>query len=62
MVFFSSSRCSTCSRHRVVRPLFDPDPVYAFLTLPIFASLAADLTRFFERTSKLQFALMVCVY
>jgi phosphatidate cytidylyltransferase len=37
-------------------------PVYAFLTLPIFASLSADLTRFFERTSKLQFALMVCVY
>ena len=29
-------------------------PVYAFLTLPIFASLSADLTRFFERTSKLQ--------
>ena len=37
-------------------------PVYAFLTLPIFAALSADLTRFFERTSKLQFALMVCVY
>ncbi|MCC7215229.1 MAG: phosphatidate cytidylyltransferase [Burkholderiales bacterium] len=37
-------------------------PVYAFLTLPIFAALSADLARFFERTSKLQFALMVCVY
>ena len=37
-------------------------PVYAFLTLPIFASLSGDLARFFERTSKLQFALMVCVY
>lgn len=37
-------------------------PVYAFLVLPIFAALSADLTRFFERTAKLQFALMVCVY
>lgn len=37
-------------------------PVYAFLLLPIFAALSADLTRFFERTAKLQFALMVCVY
>jgi phosphatidate cytidylyltransferase len=37
-------------------------PVYAFLTLPIFAALSADTTRFFERMSKLQFALMICVY
>jgi phosphatidate cytidylyltransferase len=37
-------------------------PVYAFLTLPIFAALTADTTRFFERTAKLQFALMICVY
>src|SRR6185295_11972592 len=28
-------------------------PVYAFLTLPIFAALSADTTRFFERMSKL---------
>ncbi len=37
-------------------------PVYAFLALPIFAALSADTTRFFERTAKLQFALMICVY
>ena len=37
-------------------------PVYAFLTLPIFAALSADTTRFFERASKLQSALMICVY
>ena len=37
-------------------------PVYAFLTLPIFAALSADTTRFFERASKLQAALMICVY
>jgi phosphatidate cytidylyltransferase len=37
-------------------------PVYAFLTLPIFAALSSDTTRFFERASKLQAALMICVY
>jgi phosphatidate cytidylyltransferase len=37
-------------------------PVYAFLTLPIFAALSADTTRFFERTAKVQYALMICVY
>jgi len=37
-------------------------PVYAFLTLPIFAALSADTTRFFERAAKMQFALMICVY
>lgn len=37
-------------------------PVYAFLTLPIFAALSSDTTRFFERVAKLQAALMICVY
>jgi phosphatidate cytidylyltransferase len=37
-------------------------PVYAFLTLPIFAALSADTTRFFERAAKMQYALMICVY
>jgi phosphatidate cytidylyltransferase len=37
-------------------------PVYAFLTLPIFAAMSADTTRFFERTAKLYSALMICVY
>lgn len=37
-------------------------PVYAFLTLPIFAALSSDTTRFFERASKVQAALMICVY
>jgi phosphatidate cytidylyltransferase len=30
--------------------------------LPIFAALSSDTTRFFERASKLQAALMICVY
>jgi phosphatidate cytidylyltransferase len=37
-------------------------PVYAFLTLPIFAAISADTTRFFERVAKLFAALMICVY
>jgi phosphatidate cytidylyltransferase len=37
-------------------------PVYAFLTLPIFAALSSDTTRFFERAAKVQTALMICVY
>jgi phosphatidate cytidylyltransferase len=37
-------------------------PVYAFLTLPIFAAITADTTRFFERIAKLYAALMICVY
>ena len=37
-------------------------PVAAFLLLPIFAVASTDLTRFFERTAKLHFGLMVCVY
>ena len=37
-------------------------PVYAFLLLPISASLGADTTRFLERTAKVQWGLMICVY
>jgi phosphatidate cytidylyltransferase len=37
-------------------------PVYGFLTLPIFAALSEDTTRFFERAAKVQAALMICVY
>lgn len=37
-------------------------PVYAFLLLPISASLGADATRFLERTAKMQWGLMICVY
>lgn len=37
-------------------------PVYAFLALPIIACLAQDTTRFLERTSKVQWGLMITVY
>ena len=37
-------------------------PVYAFLLLPIFATLASDANRFFERAAKIQWGLMICVY
>lgn len=37
-------------------------PVYAFLLLPISASLGRDPTDFLQRTSQVQWALMVCVY
>ena len=37
-------------------------PVYAFLLLPISASLGGDTSRFLERTAKIQWGLMVCVY
>ena len=37
-------------------------PVYAFLLLPISASLGSDTTRFLERTAKVQWGLMICVY
>ena len=37
-------------------------PVYAFLVLPILAALSGDTKRFLERTSKVQWGLMVCVY
>lgn len=37
-------------------------PVYAFLFLPVRAVLAGDCDRFLERTAKIQWALMACVY
>jgi len=37
-------------------------PVYAFLLLPIAASLGSDTTRFLERAAKMQWGLMICVY
>jgi phosphatidate cytidylyltransferase len=37
-------------------------PVYAFLFLPIVASLSQDTTRFLERTGSVQWGLMICVY
>lgn len=37
-------------------------PVYAFLLLPISSSLGEDTTRFLERTAKVQWGLMICVY
>jgi phosphatidate cytidylyltransferase len=37
-------------------------PVYAFLFIPIRAVLAGDTEHFLERTAKLQWGLMVCVY
>jgi phosphatidate cytidylyltransferase len=37
-------------------------PVYAFLLLPILSCLGGDTQRFLERTSKVQWGLMVSVY
>ncbi len=37
-------------------------PVYAFLLIPIISSVAADNERFLERTSEIQWAMMVCAY
>jgi phosphatidate cytidylyltransferase len=37
-------------------------PVYAFLLLPISASLGSDTNRFLERAAKVQWGLMICVY
>lgn len=37
-------------------------PVYAFLLLPISSVLERDATRFLERTAKVQWGLMICVY
>jgi phosphatidate cytidylyltransferase len=37
-------------------------PVYAFLLLPISASLGADTARFLERSAKIQWGLMICAY
>jgi phosphatidate cytidylyltransferase len=37
-------------------------PVYAFLFIPIRCALAGDCERFLERSAKIQWGLMVCVY
>jgi phosphatidate cytidylyltransferase len=37
-------------------------PVYAFILVPTRSALAGDSTQFLERTAKIQWALMVCVY
>jgi phosphatidate cytidylyltransferase len=37
-------------------------PVYAFLFIPLRTAMAGDCERFLERTAKIQWALMVCVY
>ncbi len=37
-------------------------PVYAFLFLPIRIAARADSEQFLERTAKIQWALMICVY
>ncbi len=37
-------------------------PVYAFIFVPTRSALAGDSERFLERTAKIQWALMVCVY
>jgi phosphatidate cytidylyltransferase len=37
-------------------------PVHVFLVLPILASLSGDTNRFLERTAKMQWGLMICVY
>ena len=37
-------------------------PVYAFLFIPLRSAVAGDCERFLERTAKIQWALMVCVY
>jgi phosphatidate cytidylyltransferase len=37
-------------------------PVYAFLFVPIRIAARADAERFLERTAKIQWALMICVY
>jgi phosphatidate cytidylyltransferase len=37
-------------------------PVYAFLFVPLRTAMAGDCERFLERTAKIQWGLMVCVY
>jgi phosphatidate cytidylyltransferase len=37
-------------------------PVYAFLILPLRSAAAGDCEKFLERTAKIQWGLMVCVY
>ena len=37
-------------------------PVYAFLVLPILSTMGGDTKRFLERTAKVQWGVMVCVF
>ena len=37
-------------------------PVYAFLLVPIRSAMAGECENFLERTAKIQWALMICVY
>jgi phosphatidate cytidylyltransferase len=37
-------------------------PVYMFLALPVLAALGNDPQRFLERTAKIQWGVMVCIY
>jgi phosphatidate cytidylyltransferase len=37
-------------------------PVYAFLILPILSTIGGDTQRFLERTAKVQWGLMICVF
>ncbi len=37
-------------------------PVYAFLLVPVRTAMAGDCDRFLERTAKIQWGLMICVY
>ncbi|UZW59939.1 phosphatidate cytidylyltransferase [Lysobacter enzymogenes] len=37
-------------------------PVYAFLLLPILSTVGEDTTRYLERTAKVQWGLMICVF
>ncbi len=37
-------------------------PVFVFLLMPFLASLGGDTTRFLERTAKVQWGLMICVF
>jgi len=37
-------------------------PVYVFIALPVVSALSGDTLRFLERSAKLQWGIMVCVY
>ncbi|WP_201506280.1 phosphatidate cytidylyltransferase, partial [Klebsiella oxytoca] len=37
-------------------------PVYAFLFLPILSTIGGDTTHYLERTAKVQWGLMICVF
>ncbi len=37
-------------------------PVYVFLAIPVISAFGNDPTRFLERTAKIQWGIMVCVY